>query len=414
MFEASHPFAFFDYFRTPYEVRPPTQGTSHAGAAAFVRTLTAVTRPGRAGRSLMWIGAEARPAAKNAAGQLGRYALDTFTFFGHVAPDAAVQAMLPGPEGRWHQAEPIRAGDDRPVAAIWRDADGNVFLPFDPGEVMRLFWSEGYRDIGRSAATAFAHAAALRTYYLIRPALPRPLQLAMRRQFTRVQAASPFPAWPIEDSLHDFYGWLFAGHPELRALFPLAMNEQRDRLFRALGRIVRSLSTPEELAAYLTQLGRDHRKYSVEPEMYEAVGDALMATLRAYAGPTFTSAAQEAWAQAYKAASSLMIESANKDSLGAPPFWTAEVVGNEQRRPGISPRRQRLIHSVERQRARMPDAEALHQRCLGRLTQLQRERPRAVQHTRATELKRTHQRQRQWDRPRVPSHIRARTGLIEI
>ena len=133
-----------------------------------------------------------------------------------------------------------------------------------------------------------------------------------------------------------FYGWLFAGHPELRALFPLAMNEQRDRLFRALGRIVRSLSTPEELAAYLTQLGRDHRKYSVEPEMYDAVGDALMATLRAYAGPTFTSAAQEAWAQAYKAASSLMIESANKDSLGAPPFWTAEVVGNEQRRPGIA------------------------------------------------------------------------------
>jgi NAD(P)H-flavin reductase/hemoglobin-like flavoprotein len=133
-----------------------------------------------------------------------------------------------------------------------------------------------------------------------------------------------------------FYGWLFAGHPELRALFPTAMNEQRDRLFRALGRIVRSLSTPEELAAYLTQLGRDHRKYSVEPEMYDAVGDALMATLRAYAGPTFTVAAQEAWAQAYKAASSLMIESANKDSLGAPPFWTAEVVGNEQRRPGIS------------------------------------------------------------------------------
>jgi NAD(P)H-flavin reductase/hemoglobin-like flavoprotein len=133
-----------------------------------------------------------------------------------------------------------------------------------------------------------------------------------------------------------FYGWLFAGHPELRALFPTAMNEQRDRLFRALGRIVRSLSTLEELAAYLTQLGRDHRKYSVEPEMYDAVGDALMAALRAYAGPTFTAAAQEAWAQSYKAASSLMIESANKDSLGAPPFWTAEVVGNEQRGPGIS------------------------------------------------------------------------------
>ena len=58
MFEASHPFAFFDYFRTPYEVRPRVQGNSHAGAAAFVRTLTAVEHRGRAARSLMWIGAE--------------------------------------------------------------------------------------------------------------------------------------------------------------------------------------------------------------------------------------------------------------------------------------------------------------------------------------------------------------------
>jgi hypothetical protein len=98
---------------------------------------------------------------------------------------------------------------------------------------------------------------------------------------------------------------------------------------------VRSLSTPEELAAYLTQLGRDHRKYSVQPEMYGAVGEALMAALRSYAGPTFAPAAEEAWAQAYKAASSLMIDAANKDSLTAPPFWTAEVVSNERRGPGL-------------------------------------------------------------------------------
>ena len=133
-----------------------------------------------------------------------------------------------------------------------------------------------------------------------------------------------------------FYGWLFVRHPELRELFPPAMNEQRDRLFRALGRIVESLSTPEEMAAYLAQLGRDHRKYSVQPEMYEAVGDALMATLRAYAGPTFTPAAEEAWAQAYAAASSLMISAAEEESAAAPPFWTAEIVLNEQRKPGIS------------------------------------------------------------------------------
>jgi hemoglobin-like flavoprotein len=107
-----------------------------------------------------------------------------------------------------------------------------------------------------------------------------------------------------------FYGWLFASHPELRELFPPAMDVQRDRLFRALGRIVESLSTPEEMAAYLAQLGRDHRKFSVQPEMYGAVGDALVATLRAYAGSAFTPAAQEAWAQAFGAVSLLMIKAA--------------------------------------------------------------------------------------------------------
>ncbi len=89
-----------------------------------------------------------------------------------------------------------------------------------------------------------------------------------------------------------FYGQLFLRQPHLRQLFPPAMDEQRDRLFRSLGRIVESLSTPDEMAAYLSQLGRDHRKYRVEPEMYETVGAALLATLRAFARDAFTSEAR--------------------------------------------------------------------------------------------------------------------------
>jgi NAD(P)H-flavin reductase/hemoglobin-like flavoprotein len=158
---------------------------------------------------------------------------------------------------------------------------------------------------------------------------PDPAIVSVRETFGIVKAAG-------DEAAAYFYGWLFVGHPELRGLFPVAMNEQRDRVFRAFGRIVGSLSSPEEMAAYLAQLGRDHRKYSVQPEMYDAVGDALMATLRAYAGPAFTPAAEQAWAQAYEAARSLMIAAADEHSLTAPPFWAAEVVNNEQRRPGIS------------------------------------------------------------------------------
>jgi NAD(P)H-flavin reductase/hemoglobin-like flavoprotein len=133
-----------------------------------------------------------------------------------------------------------------------------------------------------------------------------------------------------------FYARLFVCHPELRDLFPPAMDEQRDRLLRALARIADSLSTPEEMASYLTQLGRDHRKYGVEPWMYEAVGDALIATLREFAGPAFTPAAEEAWVEAYTAASALMIRAAEEDSATAPAFWPAEVVQHEERRRGIA------------------------------------------------------------------------------
>ena len=92
-----------------------------------------------------------------------------------------------------------------------------------------------------------------------------------------------------------------------------------------------SLSTPDEMAAYLSQLGRDHRKYRVEPEMYEAVGAALLATLRAFARDAFTSEAEEAWTQVYLAGSSLMIKAAEEDAARSPASWTAEVVKVDHR-----------------------------------------------------------------------------------
>jgi NAD(P)H-flavin reductase/hemoglobin-like flavoprotein len=159
--------------------------------------------------------------------------------------------------------------------------------------------------------------------------LPDAAITSIRETFAIVAAAGEQPA-------SYFYGRLFVGHPHLRGMFPPAMDVQRDRLLRALIQIVEGLTSPEDLVRYLSQLGRDHRKYSVEPAMYDAVGEALIATLRAYAGPAFTQDAQEAWVQAYQAASGLMIRAAEDDSVVAPAFWTAELVENEQRHPGIA------------------------------------------------------------------------------
>ncbi len=148
---------------------------------------------------------------------------------------------------------------------------------------------------------------------------PDPAIVAIRDTFTHVADAG-------DEAVAYFYAWLFLRRPELRELFPPAMDEQRDRLFRSLGRIVESLSTPDEMARYLSQLGRDHRKYGVTPDMYDAVGEALIATLRAFAGAAFTGAAEEAWTQTFAAAAALMIRAAEDDAAISPAYWTAEVV----------------------------------------------------------------------------------------
>jgi NAD(P)H-flavin reductase/hemoglobin-like flavoprotein len=167
-------------------------------------------------------------------------------------------------------------------------------------------------------------------------AVPEPAAGAPDPAIAAIKETFRYVADAGDKAVGFFYGQLFLRQPHLRQLFPPAMDEQRDRLFRALGRIVETLSTPDEMAAYLSQLGRDHRKYQVEPEMYEAVGTALLATLRAFARDAFTSEAQEAWAQVYVAGSSLMIKAAEEDAAKSPASWTAEVVHVDHRADDVA------------------------------------------------------------------------------
>jgi len=87
-------------------------------------------------------------------------------------------------------------------------------------------------------------------------AAPDPPLAAIKEAFARVAAAG-------DDAAAYFYASLFLRRPGLRELVPPAVDGQRDPLLAALARIVQSRSTPEEMAAYLTQLGRDHRRLAV-------------------------------------------------------------------------------------------------------------------------------------------------------
>ena len=81
-----------------------------------------------------------------------------------------------------------------------------------------------------------------------------------------------------------FYSHLFVSHPEVRSMFPLSMANQRDKFVSALGRIVSHADQIENDADFLRHLGRDHRKYAVVAEHYNAVGASLCATLKHFLG----------------------------------------------------------------------------------------------------------------------------------
>ena len=103
-----------------------------------------------------------------------------------------------------------------------------------------------------------------------------------------------------------FYATLFGLAPETRELFPVNMEVQRSRLLRALVHVVQMVDRPTELVPFLEQLGRDHRKFGIRAEHYDAVGVALLSAVAALAGPAWTPRVEKAWTDAYTTVSGAM------------------------------------------------------------------------------------------------------------
>jgi NAD(P)H-flavin reductase/hemoglobin-like flavoprotein len=128
-----------------------------------------------------------------------------------------------------------------------------------------------------------------------------------------------------------FYSHLFVSHPEVRSMFPLSMSNQRDKLVSALGRIVSHAHQLDSDAAFLQHLGRDHRKYAVVAEHYNAVGASLCATLKHFLGSEWDEELAAHWTAAYQVIARIMVEAAETSSESSPDWWDAEVVSVERR-----------------------------------------------------------------------------------
>src|ERR1700677_300473 len=145
-----------------------------------------------------------------------------------------------------------------------------------------------------------------------------------------------------------FYGRLFAAEPEIRAMFPATMAVQRRRFYDAICRIAAPAgdagpvgtagpvgpvgAVDPGVTAYLEDLGRVHRKFGVRKEHYEAFKAALDATFTRFP-PDVPRWRPDTWAEVFDHATGTMIAAEERAAADTPPWWTAEIIGNEPPAP---------------------------------------------------------------------------------
>jgi NAD(P)H-flavin reductase/hemoglobin-like flavoprotein len=134
-------------------------------------------------------------------------------------------------------------------------------------------------------------------------------------------------------ALH-FYARLFLSDPRLRDMFPVHMDAQRSRLLGALVSAIQTFDDPMRIDEDLRALGRDHRKFDVEPEHYPIVKDALLDALRVYGGDAWNLQYEQAWSDVYDLIAAKMMAGARDDD--GPPFQYAEVIAHERRGPDVA------------------------------------------------------------------------------
>jgi nitric oxide dioxygenase len=123
---------------------------------------------------------------------------------------------------------------------------------------------------------------------------------------------------PIAATAADlFYSRLFETAPQVRAMFPEDISEQKERLMTMLGNLVGGLNNLDTLMSAVRALSRRHGSYGVKAQHYAPVGSALLWTLEKSLGEAFTPEVKDAWATAYIVLSTTMIDAANERRMAA-------------------------------------------------------------------------------------------------
>jgi hemoglobin-like flavoprotein len=123
---------------------------------------------------------------------------------------------------------------------------------------------------------------------------------------------------PIADQAATvFYDRLFEVAPQVKAMFPADMSEQKKKLMATLAVVVSGLSDLPAILPAASALAKRHVAYGAKPEHYPVVGSALLWTLEKGLGGGWTSDVAEAWTAAYGTLSGFMISEAYGTSQAA-------------------------------------------------------------------------------------------------
>ena len=107
-----------------------------------------------------------------------------------------------------------------------------------------------------------------------------------------------------------FYDRLFEIAPQVKAMFPTDMTEQRKKLIAMLAAVVNGLGDLPSILPAASALAKRHVAYGAKAAHYPVVGAALLWTLEKGLGEAWTPDVAAAWTTAYGTLSGFMISEA--------------------------------------------------------------------------------------------------------
>jgi nitric oxide dioxygenase len=143
---------------------------------------------------------------------------------------------------------------------------------------------------------------------------------------------------PVADQAASlFYRRLFEIAPGLAPHFAgVEMRAQRGRLLAALSAVVDGLDDFAAMRPRLEALGRRHVAYGASASGYDAVGAALLWTLREGLGAAWNADVEDAWREAYGCIAQVMRQAADEDSSSIVGKTADEVLPRADFRPGYA------------------------------------------------------------------------------